>query len=169
MRRGSPNSRIYADPIRRFYVDHGLSVRKISSIMLRDYGVYIGHTTVVRILRDQGIDTSKSASGGLRDVVCPCCGTHHRAHRSRVHRARRKHSHYCDGVCWRVHLEERSKGQQAARRMVEDILGKLLPPEAVCHFVDGDSGNVTRHNIRVYTSTARHLEEHRRESGAERQ
>jgi hypothetical protein len=163
MRRNSPNSRIYSDSIRRFYMDHGLSFREISDILLRDYGVYIGHTTVAKILRDQGIDTAKSAAGGHRDVTCPCCGTVHQTHRSRVHLAPgRDRHHYCDGVCWRVYLEEHSKGQQAARRMVEDILGRLLPAEAVCHFVDGDSGNVLRRNIKVYTSTARHLEEHRR-------
>lgn len=169
--RPHPNNRIYAESIRRFYLDQGLSLRKISSLMLRDYGIRIAHTTIVKILRDLGIDTSKSGSGGMRTAVCPCCGRSHKVHRSRYTMSQgrcgpngphRPWAHYCDEVCWRVHLEERCKGQQAARRMVEDIIGKLLPPEARCHFVDGNSSNVIRRNIKVYTSTLGHLAEHRR-------
>ena len=159
--------RIYADSIRRFYTESGYSLRKIESILLADYHIRIDKNSILRLLRHYNIDTSKS-TGLRRQVTCHTCGrsktitrSRHRDAKGRGTSSHNPWQHYCDRTCWRVYLEEHCHTQLEARRLVETLMGKPLPPDAVAHFVDGDSSNVLKSNIKVYTSTARHLEEHR--------
>jgi hypothetical protein len=164
---------IYSDLIRRMYVEQGLSLRKISSILRMEYSCPASANMIAHVLNTHGIATTKSSTTGChRLVVCRTCGRPKEIARSRYveslgrgatpHRPR---YHYCDWSCRRVWLEEHCKGQQAARRLVEYLMDEDLPPDAVCHFVDDNSSNVIKQNIRVFTNTKRHLEEHRKERG----
>ena len=163
--------RLYADIIRRLYVEDHRSLRQVASILRSDFSCRASAITVKHVLNSLGISTAKSALTGChRLVVCRTCGRPKEISRSRLveslgrgtssHRPR---YHYCDRYCRRVWLEEHCRNQQAARRLVEYLMNEDLPPGAVCHFIDDDSTNVIRHNIRVFTSTMRHIEEHRKD------
>lgn len=165
-RKPNPNNIIYAETIKRFYTTSGYTLRRISSILFSDYRVSLSKNQVKDILNSIGINTSKAAS--YRTVICSTCGSQVKVSRSKyitttglgpsAHPPWRVH---CDSICRRVWLEEHCKGQAAARRMVAYIMDKDLPDGAVCHFIDNDTRNAHRTNIRVFTSTSRHLQEHR--------
>ena len=164
----NPNHTIYADTIRRLYVESNMTLRQISQILHEDYRVGIGKNEIRAILLSRGVDTSRPGLGGHRTCTCACCGTQFQRQRSR-HRhsigrgpsAHRPWRTFCDSLCRRVWLEEHCAGQQEARRLVEDHLGRGLPDDAVCHFINDDTRDVYKRNIRVFTSTQRHVEEHR--------
>ena len=163
----TPTQRIYAEVICRLYTDSCYSIRRISSILEDSYSVRIGRNEVHDILRARGVDTSKSR-GCHRTVICATCGTQFTRDRSRhrhsIGRGPSAHAPwrtFCDAICRRVWLEEHCKGQTAARRLVESITGTALPEDAVAHFIDDNTSNVQKRNIRVFTSTERHVQEHR--------
>jgi len=158
----------YADIIRRLYVEQHLSLHKVARILNNDYHIPVTGMMVRSILRRQGIDTSKAGNVIHKSVLCRTCGSPKAVTRARFRdatgrgpSAHRPWHHYCDHVCFRIWKEEHCKGQRAARRMVEYIMDKQLPPEAVVHFIDDDVENVVRSNLKVFTTTKRHIEEHR--------
>ncbi len=160
----------YYDVIRKLYVDQGLSLRKVASILRTEFSCPASANMVAEVLNSHGVSTTKSAITGChRLVVCRTCGRPKEIARSRYVEslgrgpsAHRPRAHYCDWACRRVWLEQHCKGQQAARRLVEYLMDADLPPDAVCHFVDDNTSNVIKQNIRVFTNTKRHLEEHRK-------
>ena len=152
---------------RWLYVDQALSLRLTAEILRRDYAARVTPNMVRDILNSGGIDTSK-AHGARRLVSCRTCGRpksiarcRYRDAAGRGPSAHAPRHHYCDFICFRIWHEEHCRSQREARRVVEAILNKALPPDAVCHFIDDDTRNVNRHNIKVFTSTIRHIEEHR--------
>jgi len=158
----------YADIIRRLYVEQHMSLRKTAKILNTDYRIPATGMMVREVLQRLGIDTSKSGPVIHKSVTCRTCGGQKAVTRSRYRdatgrgpSAHRPWHHYCDRVCFRIWKEEHCKGQRAARRMVEYIMDKDLPPEAVVHFIDDDVENVVKSNLKVFTSTKRHIEEHR--------
>jgi hypothetical protein len=159
--------RIYESSIRRLYVDSGYSIRRIESILHSDYGIHINKNAIRDILLRLGVDTSRS-SGSRRSTICACCGSQTERVRSRyrhsIGRGATPHAPwrtFCDWLCFSVWKEEHCAGQREARRVVESITPTPLPEDAVVHFIDGDTRNTHKRNIRVFTSTERHMREHR--------
>lgn len=161
------NRHAYATSIVRLYTS-GHSIRSIVSILQSDYGVLMSREAVRRMLNSRGVSTNRAVSGH-RTTTCAVCHRTYSISRAKFRESmgtgkstgrHKPWNHYCDWTCFRIYHEETGASQQEARRMVAGIIGQPLPPDAVCHFVDDDHSNVLKSNIRVYTSRARHLQEH---------
>ena len=152
----------YEEEIVQLYTSSAHSASRISRMMSEEYNFPVSQTAILGILRRRGMDTSKGAMGGYRDVACSCCGKKYAEYRSRVER---HEDHYCTEVCQRIIWEGEGLHQLHARWYIEQLLKKPLPEEAVVHFIDDVFGHIKKSNMKVFLTHERHLKEHGIEEG----
>lgn len=122
----------------------------------------VSRQTVWKILKEQGINTSKGPGGATRvKYDCDFCGQPSEMTRARW---RRNIKHYCSTECYFASLENPGyhpwkQGQRLARAIVSQYFP--IPEKAVVHHKDGDNRNNDRSNLAVYASQDNHMNHHR--------
>lgn len=125
------------------------------------YGVT--RTYIYKILKYNGVDTTKSGSNARQEVSCHFCGATIIVTRGRL---RQKKNIYCSNKCWLNHLKKIRIGKtdryggMIGRETVR-MLWKGLTKEMVVHHVDGDEKNNHVSNLLVYATQGDHLRAHR--------
>ena len=122
----------------------------------------ISKQEVWKILKKQGVNTSKGEGGATRvKYECDFCGKS-----SEITRARWRNStkHFCNESCYFASIEDPGyhpwrQGQRLARAIVSQYF--TLQEGNVIHHKDGDSRNNDRSNLAVYRSQSDHMNHHR--------
>ena len=139
-----------------FYTVQHLSCAQIAPI------AGISRQQVWKILKEQGINTSKGEGGATRvKYECDFCGKPSEMFRARY---RNNIKHYCSPECYFAAIENPGyhpwrQGQRLARAIVAQYFD--LQPDHVIHHKDGDNRNNDRSNLTVYSSQADHMNHHR--------
>jgi hypothetical protein len=122
----------------------------------------ISRQAVWKILRKQGVNTSKGPEGFTRvRYLCDFCGKPSEMTRARW---RNTQKHYCSAACYYADLENPGyhpwrHGQRLARAIVSQYFH--LEDGNVVHHKDGDSRNNDRSNLAVFQSQSDHIKHHR--------
>ncbi len=122
----------------------------------------ISRQAVWKILRDQGVNTSKGTGGATRvKYECSFCGKPCETERQRF---RDSINHYCSKECYYADIENQNyhpwkQGRRLARAIVSQHFH--LKDGNVVHHKDGDNRNNDRSNLAVYRSQADHVSSHR--------
>ena len=117
---------------------------------------------VWKILRSEGINTSKGKDGGTRVAVnCDFCGKEIQITRFKW---RRSAKHFCSNACYFASIENPGyhpwrQGQRLARAIISQYF--TLQEGNIVHHKDGDNRNNDRSNLAVYQSQANHMNHHR--------
>lgn len=118
---------------------------------------------IYKILKYNGVDTTKSGSNARQETICRFCGATIIVTRGRL---RQKKNIYCSNKCWLNHLKKIRIGKtdryggMIGRETVR-MLWKGLTKEMVVHHVDGDEKNNHVSNLLVYATQGDHLRAHR--------
>lgn len=125
------------------------------------YGV--SRQAIYKILRLNGVDTTKSGTNAWHTVSCHHCGAPVLVRRARL---RNKNNLFCGNDCWLQYLNSISSGKldrygMMVGRETVRTLWPGLQPGMVVHHIDGDDKNNNVSNLLVYATQGDHLRAHR--------
>jgi len=121
----------------------------------------ISRQQVGKILRTQGINTSKGPGGACRVIIeCAMCGKTMEISRKKWGKWVK---HYCSNECYYASRSNPNYYQwRHGSRIARIIISQYYPiqPEHVVHHIDGDERNNDRDNLLLFASHSDHMKHH---------
>jgi len=129
--------------------------------LAKEYG--ITRQGLYKLLKRNGVDTTKSGSNVWHEVTCRFCGATIKRRRGLL---RRQDKHYCNKDCYYHHLSEISIGvniNRAGMYKGREVVGLFyeFKGKEVVHHIDGNDSNNKLINLAVFRCNGDHLLFHR--------
>lgn len=123
----------------------------------------ISRQGMYKLLKRNGVDTTKSGENAWHEVSCRTCGAIIKRRRATL---RNQENHYCNNKCYYRHLGSISIGvvtSRAGMYMARSIVSLFYEYKGgeVVHHIDGDETNNKLSNLAIFKCNGDHLLFHR--------